>query len=110
MKKDQSTPTKTAVALLYDATQRNSAPRIVAKGRDELAERIEALAQAHGVPLYQDEALVAALAQIPLGEEIPQTLYVAVAEVLAFVYQLSDKVPLEYKDRPRLATSSNDLD
>jgi flagellar biosynthesis protein len=79
-----------AVALHYDG---RNAPRVTAKGRGALAEQILALAEAHGVPLEQDPELAALLAQIPLGEEIPEALYLAVAEVIAFAYLLSGRRP-----------------
>lgn len=84
------TDTEVAVALRYDGT---SAPRVVAKGRGELAEQIVAKAREHVVPLHSDPQLASVLAKVPLGEEIPRELYVAVAEVLAFVYWLSGKGP-----------------
>lgn len=83
-------PPEIAVALHYDGT---SAPRVVAKGRGQLAERIIDQAQTYNVPLHSDPHLAALLAKVPLGEEIPRELYVAVAEVLAFVYWLSGKLP-----------------
>lgn len=83
-------PPQTAVALLYDG---DSAPRVTAKGRGELAERILALADAHDVPIQQDAELTLLLAQIDLGDEVPRELYVAVAQVIAFAYQLSGKLP-----------------
>lgn len=83
---------KTAIALTYDPDS-GGAPRVSAKGRGAVAEEILALARAHGVPLHEDEHLAAALAQIPLGDDIPQALYVAVAEVLAFAYYLSGREP-----------------
>jgi flagellar biosynthesis protein len=79
-----------AVALRYDERR---APTVVAKGGGELGERILQLAREHDVPLYEDRALAAALSQIPLGDEIPEGLYVAVAQVLAFAYYLSGRVP-----------------
>lgn len=79
-----------AVALRYDGT---GAPRVTAKGRAELAERIVAAAREHGIPLQEEPALAAVLAQIPLGDEIPEALYRAVAEVIAFAYLLSGRVP-----------------
>jgi flagellar biosynthesis protein len=82
-----------AVALSYDG---RNAPRVTAKGRGALAEQILALAEAHGVPLEQDPELAALLAQIPLGEEIPEALYLAVAEVIAFAYLLSGRRPPGY--------------
>ena len=79
-----------AIALNYDG---ENAPRLTAKGQDELAKRIIELAKEHDVPLHQDPQLAAVLAQIPLGEEIPEALYRAVAEVIAFAYMVSGKRP-----------------
>ncbi len=83
-------PQDFAVALHYDGT---SAPRVVAKGRGTLAGRIIAKAREHDVLLHTDPQLASVLATIPLGEEIPRELYVAVAEVIAFAYWLSGKRP-----------------
>ncbi len=87
--KEQKQP-DVAIALHYDG---ENAPRIAAKGRAELAERILALAEEHGIPLHEDPELVAVLAQIPLGDEIPETLYLVIAEVIAFAYMLTGKRP-----------------
>lgn len=84
-----------AIALNYDG---ENAPRLTAKGQDELAKRIVELAQEHDVPLHQDPQLAAVLAQIPLGEEIPEALYRAVAEVIAFAYMVSGKRPPGYEE------------
>lgn len=86
--KPPKSPPEIAVALHYDG---NSAPRVVAKGRGPLAERIVEQAQAHNVPLHNDPHLATLLAKVPLGEEIPRELYLAVAEVIAFAYWLSSK-------------------
>lgn len=88
-KKKTEKPT-TAVALHYDG---KNAPRVTAKGAGELAERIIALAKQHGIPLQENAPLVTLLAQLELGDEIPQALYLAVAEVIAFAYLLSGKTP-----------------
>ncbi|MES9825643.1 MAG: EscU/YscU/HrcU family type III secretion system export apparatus switch protein [Candidatus Thiodiazotropha endolucinida] len=85
-----------AIALKYDG---ENAPRLTAKGRGELADRILALADEHAIPLHEDAELAALLAQIPLGDEIPESLYRAVAEVIAFAYLLSGKLPPGYDDR-----------
>jgi flagellar biosynthesis protein len=77
-----------AVALHYDGS---GAPRLVAKGGGEVAERILEVAREHGVPLHEDPALARALARLELGEEIPRALYQAVAEVLAFALRLSGR-------------------
>lgn len=89
MKDPRNKPT-TAVALHYDGKQ---APQITAKGTGELAEKIIALAREHGVPLHEDAALITLLSKLDLGDEIPQPLYTAVAEVIAFAYILNGKVP-----------------
>ncbi len=77
-----------AVALRYD-TEGNSAPRVVAKGAGHLAERIMEIAEEHGIAIYEDPDLVAALSKLDIQMEIPAELYRAVAEVLAFVYRLN---------------------
>lgn len=74
-----------AVALFYDG---NGAPQITAKGVDQEAAEIIALAKEHGVPLCDNPALVELLSHIELGEHVPETLYVAVAHILAFAYGL----------------------
>lgn len=83
-------PLRTAVALRYDG---HGAPRVTAKGRGYVAEEILALAREHSIPLHEDTALVSLLARLELNEEIPEKLYRAVAEVLAFAYRLRGKWP-----------------
>lgn len=78
-------PPRRALALQYDGL---GAPRLTAKGCAEIAERIIAIAEENGIPLYEDPGLAAALAHLDLGDEIPELLYMAIAEVLAFVYDL----------------------
>ncbi len=81
-------PTHYAVALKY-SEGKMGAPRVVAKGADEVAARIRALASEHKVPLLEAPPLARALFRhTELGDEIPATLYAAVAEVLAYVFQL----------------------
>jgi len=89
-------PTHYAVALRYDATKME-APTVVAKGRNRLAERIKEIARQHGVPLVEDRFLARALYRsVEVGQEIPYTLYQAVARVLAYIYQLRRRVPTRY--------------
>jgi flagellar biosynthesis protein len=83
-------PLRTAVALHYDG---RGAPRVTAKGRGYVADEILALAREHGIPLHEDKALVSLLARLELGDEIPEKLYRAVAEVLAFAYRLRGQWP-----------------
>lgn len=77
-----------AVALHYSGS---GAPRIVAKGGGEVAERIVQIAREHNVPLQEDAALAATLSRLELGREIPRELYVAVAQVLAFAWAVAGK-------------------
>ena len=81
-------PLPVAVSLRWDG---KGAPRVTAKGKGEIAERIIELAEANGVPLREDQALVQVLSRIDLSQQIPPQLYVAVAEVIAFAYALSGK-------------------
>lgn len=81
-------PTHVAVALRYDADSAD-APRVVAKGLDHLALRIRELGRAHRVPVLESPELARTLYRdVELDQEIPAGLYAAVAEVLAWVYQL----------------------
>lgn len=79
-----------AVALKWEG---DSAPRVSAKGRGELAQRIADLADEHDVMINEDAALVEVLAQVEVGQEIPQALFVAVAEIIAFAYSLRSELP-----------------
>jgi flagellar biosynthesis protein len=75
-----------AAALRYDGS--DTAPRVVATGRGIVAERIVAEARAAGVPVRDDAALAEALAGLDLGANVPEELYRAVAEALAWAYRL----------------------
>lgn len=79
-----------AVALEYDG---RNAPKVTAKGTGLTAEKILEIADQHGIPMRSEPELAGVLAQVPLGEEIPHELYVAVAEVIAFAYFLNGKRP-----------------
>jgi len=80
-----------AVALRYDANQ-DDAPRIVAKGRGLLAERIVEVAREHDIYVHEDPNLVSILAGLDVNAHVPESLYRAVAEVLAFVYRLDGRL------------------
>lgn len=84
-------PTHYAVALSYDR-QRNAAPRIVAKGMDFIAMRIREEATAHNVPIMPNPPLARALYKVELDTEIPPEHYQAVAEVIAFVWKLNNRL------------------
>jgi flagellar biosynthesis protein len=78
-----------AVALRYDKRTPGAAPRVIAKGRGEIGQNIIDTAREHGVPLKQNPALAEALSQVELDDQIPEPLYRAVAEVLAFILRTS---------------------
>lgn len=81
-------PTHFAVALKYDEDRMN-APQVIAKGKDLIAQRIREIAGENGVPLFSAPPLARALFRsTKLGQEIPAGLYVATAQVLAYVFQL----------------------
>lgn len=80
-----------AVALKYAGGE--SAPMVVAKGRGLIAEEIIARAREHGVYVHESPALVALLAQVDLDHYIPPQLYVAVAELLAWLYRVERGEP-----------------
>ncbi len=85
-------PTHIAVALRYDP-ERDSAPVVVAKGMRLLAERIREIAISHDVPIVENPPLARTLYRtVEVGETIPEKLYRAVAEILAYVYRLKGKV------------------
>jgi|TARA_Y100000031_G_C8010658_1_gene287938 flagellar biosynthesis protein len=83
-----------AVALDYDFHPDNpskDAPRVLAKGKGEVARKIIEVATDHDIPLYEDPDLVEVLYRIDLGEEIPPELYKVIAEVLVFIYTVNKK-------------------
>ena len=81
-----------AAALKYD-DNRDRAPRITAKGRGQVAEKIIDIARENNIPLYEDRNLIQVLDALDVDTEIPPELYRAVAEVLAFVYRLNKTHP-----------------
>lgn len=93
-------PTHFAVALQY-LDRPGSAPKVVAKGKDLTALRIRAVAAEHDVPLFEAPPLARALYRsTEIGHEIPHVLYMAVARVLAYVFQLKSAGPTDYVPKP----------
>lgn len=91
MMDDRDRIKRKAVALRYNA-ESDAAPRVIAKGDRLLAERIIEIAKENGVPIHEDPDLVALLSVVDINREIPDALYRAVAEVLAFVYTIGRSV------------------
>jgi flagellar biosynthesis protein len=87
---DGRAPPRQAAALVYDDHERTrgGAPRVVARGRDLLADEIVRRARAAGVPIHASRELASMLMQVDLDQHIPAALYVAVAEVLAWAWRL----------------------
>lgn len=83
---DRAKPLQSAVALAYQTG--DMAPKIVAKGNGLIAEEIIARAKEHGVFVHESKELVALLMQVELDRDIPPALYRAVAELLAWLYQI----------------------
>lgn len=91
------TTLRQAIALSYDGQQ---APTLTAKGNDDLAEAILAIAREHEIPIYENAELVRLLARLELGEQIPEALYLTIAEIIAFAWRLRGKVPVGFDDAP----------
>jgi len=81
---------KKAVALRY-RPDKESAPRVTAKGTGRIAERIIKVAQDNGIPIKDDPDLIEVLSKLDIEEQIPPNVYIAVAELLAFVYAMNGK-------------------
>ncbi len=86
-------PEEIAVSLLYDGER---APTVTAKGEGDVARKILEVAREHEVPIYQNAPLTALLSKVDLNMEVPESLYVVVAEIIAFAYRLKDQVPADY--------------
>ncbi|ATB31832.1 EscU/YscU/HrcU family type III secretion system export apparatus switch protein [Melittangium boletus] len=76
-----------AIALKYDK-EKDVAPRIVAKGLRLKAEKIREIAKQYNIPLMKNVPLANALYRVDVGQEVPEELYDAVAEILNFIYEL----------------------
>lgn len=92
MARARNDPLKSAVALAYSQT--DAAPRVVAKGRGMVAEQIILRAHEHGVYVHESPELVSLLMQVDLDQRIPPQLYIAVSELLAWIYRLESGEPV----------------
>lgn len=81
-------PTHYAIAIQYDA-QKMSAPKVLAKGKDLIAQKIKEIAAEHNIPIVEDKPLAQLLYKtVEIDEQIPQELFKAVAQILAYIYQM----------------------
>lgn len=83
-----------AAALAYDGQR---APTVTALGSGELADQIIAIAREHGIPLFENPQLLTLLQEVGLGEEIPETLYLCIAQIIAFAYKIQGKFPADFR-------------
>ncbi|KZZ77899.1 flagellar biosynthesis protein FlhB, partial [Oleiphilus sp. HI0133] len=74
------------------------APKVVASGEGDIAREIMEIAREHGVPLYENPDLVAVLARLELGEEIPDVLYRVIAEIIAFAFYIQGRTPKDFSE------------
>lgn len=91
MNKKDDIAAQYAVALAYNFNE--TAPKVVAKGNGLIAENIIATAKEHGVFIHESKELVSLLMQVDLDQHIPPELYRAVAELLAWLHQIENKLP-----------------
>jgi len=87
---DKKVRQKKAVALRYDKGK-DASPKVIGKGIGLLAEKLLELARVHDIPIHEDADLVEVLSRLDLNEEIPESTYFIVAEILAFVYRTNQK-------------------
>jgi flagellar biosynthetic protein FlhB len=93
-------PQHYAVAIRYDAKDMR-APKVLARGTDQLALTIRRIAQAHGIPIFEHPPLARALYHTTdVGQEISPRLYFAVAQVLTYVFQLTGRMPAGPSGQP----------
>lgn len=83
-----------AATIEYD-NKRDAAPKVTAKGRGLVAEKIIKVAMEHNIPIKRDPALVQILSRLDIDEQIPSEIYKAIAEILAFVYSVNE----QYRER-----------
>jgi len=102
-KNSPSSSPKKAAALKYDGV---NSPKLIAKGDGQLAEQIVALAKENEVHVHYDPLLLDVLTRLELGDEIPETLYLAVAKIIAFAYYLQGKHPNTNPSEVRQASLS----
>ena len=96
---------KSAIALQYNDSEQ-TAPEIVAKGNGDIASEIISLAAEHGILVHEDPQLLVVLNQFDIGDQVPEELYLVVAELIAFSYVLQGRYPEGWKGHKNLKTSA----
>ena len=86
-----------AIALFYDG---ENAPTLTAKGDQELADEIIRVARENNVPIFENKELLTLLSSLELGEEIPELLYLAIAEIIVFAYKVRAYVAATQSGQP----------
>lgn len=81
-------PPKKAAALAYDKAS-DSAPKLTAKGRGQVADKIIAIAKEHGIPVQKDADLMEILDKVEIDSEIPLEVYSVVADIFAYIYKVN---------------------
>ena len=84
---------KRAIGLKYEGGDKKNTPKVVAKGYGDLAEAIIAMAQETAILIHEDPYLSEVLATLDVGQDIPESLYYVIAELLAYSYVLQGKIP-----------------
>lgn len=79
-----------AAALKYDL-EKDSAPKLIAKGQEQVAKNIIKIAKENELPIKKDEDLIELLSKLDIDKEIPASMYKAVAEIFSFIYDLTKK-------------------
>lgn len=92
MKKENPESPKSAVSLQYKKGK-NAAPKVTAKGQGWVAEKIIKMARENNIPIREDKDLLSLLSEMDVGQEVPESLYKVVAELLGWVYQLNLEFP-----------------
>ncbi|CCQ97473.1 conserved hypothetical protein [[Clostridium] ultunense Esp] len=95
MKKEKVNKSKKAIALSYK--EGDNVPKVIAKGKGEIAERIVEVGEKGNVEIYEDKKLAEELIKLDLHDEIPSQLYEAVAKIIFFVYQLDSEKGESYE-------------
>ncbi|AXH09977.1 type III secretion system protein [Malaciobacter halophilus] len=85
-----------AAALKYDL-EKDNAPKLVAKGQEQVAKNIIKIAKENDLPIRKDEDLIELLSKLDIDKEIPSSMYKAVAEIFSFIYDLTKKNKEPYK-------------